>query len=114
MHWVATKHELRYLAGTMDYGLDCRRSGGVGLVGFTDSDWEGIVTDRKSTSDCCFNLGSTTVSWFSRKQNSVALSFAEAEYMASSQVSCKALWLHNLLVDLFDQELRPMVIYCDN
>ena len=54
------------------------------------------------------------MSWFNRKQKFVALSSAEAEYMASSQASCKALWLHKLLVDLFYQELRPMVIYCDN
>jgi hypothetical protein len=54
------------------------------------------------------------VSWFSRKQRSVALSTAEAEYMAASQATCEALWLRKLLVDLFDQELRPTVIYCDN
>ena len=57
---------------------------------------------------------STVVSWFSRKQKSVALSSAEAEYMAASQASCEALWLRKLLVDLFDQELRPTLIYCDN
>jgi len=114
VHWSAGKHVLRYLAGTVDYGLDYRRSDGVGLVGFTDSDWAGCVRDRKSTSGCCFSLGSAAVSWFSRKQRSVALSSAEAEYMAASQATCEALWLRKLLVDLFDQELRPTVIYCDN
>ena len=54
------------------------------------------------------------MSWFSRKQKSVALSSAKAKYMATSQASCEALWLRKLLVDLFDQELRSMVIYCDN
>ena len=72
------------------------------------------VADRKSTSGCCFSLGSTAVSWFSRKQKSIALSSAEAEYMAASQASSEALWLRKLLVNLFDQELRPMIIYCDN
>ena len=51
MHWVAAKHVLRYLAITMDYGLDYRRSNGIRLIGFTDSDWAGSVADRKSTSD---------------------------------------------------------------
>ena len=82
MHWTAAKHILRYLAGTTNYGLDYRRSGGVGLVGYIDSDWAGSVSDRKSTSGCCFSLGSTVVLWFSRKQKFVALSSAEVEYMA--------------------------------
>ena len=75
---------LRYFTGTVDYGLDYRRSDGVSLIGFTDSDWAGNVADQKSTSGCCFSLGSTALLWFSRKQKSVALSFAEAEYMAAS------------------------------
>ena len=101
VHWITTKHILRYLVGTVDYGLDYRRSGGINLVGFMDSDWAGSASDQKSTSGCCFRLGSTVVSWFSRKQKSVALSSAEAEYMATSQASCKSLWLRKFMVDLF-------------
>ena len=91
VHWVGEKHALRYLCGTIDYGLDYQRGDGVHLVGYTDSDWVGCVNDRKSTSGCCFGLGSVVVSWFSRKQKSMALSSAEAEYMAASQASCEAL-----------------------
>ena len=72
------------------------------------------MADRKSTFGCCFSLGLAAVSWFSRKQKSVALSTAEVEYMAASQASCEALWLLKLLVNLFGRELRPTVIYCDN
>jgi hypothetical protein len=54
------------------------------------------------------------VSWFSRKQKSVALSSTKVEYMAASQTSCEALWLCKMLVGLFDVQLRPTVIYCDN
>jgi hypothetical protein len=54
------------------------------------------------------------ISWYSRKQKSVALSSAKAEYMAASQASCEALWLRKMLVDLFISELDPTVIYCDN
>jgi hypothetical protein len=74
----------------------------------------GKIIDRKSTSGCCFGLGSTVVSWFSWKQKLVALSFAEVEYMAASQASCEAIWLRKLLVGIFGVQLRPMVIYCDN
>eukprot|EP00253_Pinus_taeda_P028781 PITA_28781 len=68
----------------------------------------------KSTSRCCFGLGSAIVSWFSRKQQSVALSSAEAEYMAASLASCEAIWLRKMFFGLFGQSLRPSVIYCDN
>eukprot|EP00253_Pinus_taeda_P014357 PITA_14357 len=100
--------------GTVDYGLDYRQGDGVRLVGYTDSDWAGCASDRKSTSGCCFGLGSAVVSWFSRKQQSVALSSAEAEYMAASLASCEAIWLRKMLFGLFGQPLRPLVIYCDN
>jgi hypothetical protein len=67
-HWVATKHVLRYLRGTMEYGLRYLGDGEVKLQGYTDSDWAGSATDRKSTSGCCFSLGSTMISWFNKKQ----------------------------------------------
>jgi hypothetical protein len=67
------KHVLKYLRGTMEYGLRYLGGDGVELQGYTDLDWEGSVVDRKSTSGCCFNLGSTMITWFNRKQTSVAL-----------------------------------------
>jgi hypothetical protein len=113
-HWVATKHVLRYLRGTLEYGLRYLGDGEVKLQGYTNSDWEGSATDRKSTLGCFFSLGSMMISWFNKKQNSVALSSTEAEYMAANTASCEAIWFRKLLVGLFDQELDPMVIYCDN
>lgn len=59
-------------------------------------------------------MGLAVVSWFNRKQKSVALSSVEVEYMVASQASCEAIWLRKLLVGLFGQELRPTIIYCDN
>jgi hypothetical protein len=101
VHMVGAKHVLRYVAGTVDYGLDYVRGDGVSLVGYTDSDWAGCAADKKSTSGCCFSLGSRLVSWFSRKHKSVALSSAEAEYMVANQASCEAIWLRKMLVGLF-------------
>eukprot|EP00253_Pinus_taeda_P035809 PITA_35809 len=68
VHWVAAKHILHYLQGTVDFGLDYRQGDGVRLARYTDSDWAGCALDRKSTSECCFGLGSAVVSWISRKQ----------------------------------------------
>eukprot|EP00253_Pinus_taeda_P005091 PITA_05091 len=114
VHWVATKHILRYFQGTVDYALDYRQGDGVRLAGYAYSDWAGCASDRKSTSGCCFGLGSAVVSWFSQKQQSVALSSVEVEYMAASLASCEAIWFPKMLFGLFGQPLRPSVIYCDN
>jgi hypothetical protein len=62
----------------------------------------------------CFSLGSTMISWSSRKQGSVAQSTAEAEYIAASAAGREAVWLRKLLSDLFSSELEPTVIHCDN
>jgi hypothetical protein len=105
VHWITTKHVLMYLRGTMEYGLRNLRGDGVDLQGYTDSDWAGSAIDRKSNSGCCFSLGSTMITWFSRKLTSVALSSVETYYMATSMASCEAIWLRKLLTGLFDQEL---------
>jgi hypothetical protein len=63
---------------------------------------------------CCFTLGFAMVSWCSRKQSSVALSTAEAEYIALSVAVREAVWLRKLLTDLFDHEMDPIIIHCDN
>jgi hypothetical protein len=62
VHWIGAKHILRYIAGSVDFGLDYVRGDGVSLIGYTDSYWAGCATDRKSTSGCCFGLGSRVVS----------------------------------------------------
>jgi hypothetical protein len=82
----------------------------IRLIGCSDLDWAGSAMDWKSTSGYCFNMGSGMISWYSRKQNSVALSFAEAEYMEASQASFEALWLRKILVDLSILELNPTII----
>ena len=102
MFWKATKHVLRYLRGTSQYGLWYRWTEGVKLQGFTNADWAGSLLDQKSTSGGIFNLGSAAISWYTRKQRSVALSSAEVEYIATSQAACEAIWMQKILVCLFD------------
>jgi hypothetical protein len=114
VHWVAAKHVLRYLHGTVEFGLSYIQGDGVKLVGYSDADWVGSSVNKKSTSGCCFSLGSGATSWFSRTHKSIALSYAEAEYMAASLASCEASWLQKLLMGLFDLVLDTTVIHCDN
>nr|KYP33179.1 Copia protein [Cajanus cajan] len=63
------------------------------LVGYSDSDFAGCKIDRKSTSGTCHFIGSTLVSWHSKKQNSVTLSTAEAEYIAAISCCAQILWM---------------------
>jgi hypothetical protein len=91
VHLAVAKHVMRYLKGALDYGLCYTRYCDFKLYGYTDSDWVGSDSDRKSTSGCCFSLGSTMTSWHSKKQSSIALSMAEAEYIAACSASCEAI-----------------------
>ena len=101
LFWKAGKHALRYLRGTSEYGLWYRWIEGVKLQGFTDADWAGSPSDRKSTSGGIFSIGSTTVSCYNRKQRYVILNSVEAEYMGESQAACEAIWMRNILAGLF-------------
>ena len=102
-HWIAAKHVLRYIHGTINYGLRYTTSSDIQLHGFTDFDWAGSVEDRKSTSGMCFSLGSAMISWSNRKQKSISLSIAEAEYMETCEACIEAVWLRKLISNLFDQ-----------
>jgi hypothetical protein len=90
IHMVVAKHILRYVRGTIAYGLTYTSSGGVLLHGYIDLVWMGSTVDQKSTFGYCFSLGSVMISWFSRKQDSLAKSTAKAEYIAGSIASREA------------------------
>ena len=114
VHIIAAKHVMRYLKGTVEYGLRFNVDCEFKFQGFTDSDWARNVKDRKSTSGCCFNLDLAVISWFSKKQTSVALSTVEVEYIVTCSVCTKVVWLRKLLSGLFDVAMDPTDIWCDN
>ena len=114
LFWKAGKPVLRYLRGTSEYGLWYKLKDEVKLHGFMDADCVGSPTGRKSTLGGIFSIGSMVVSWYNRKQRSVALISMEAEYMATSQAACEAIWMRKILVGLFGSHLDPTVIHCDN
>ncbi|WVZ97745.1 hypothetical protein U9M48_043259 [Paspalum notatum var. saurae] len=99
-HQQAVKRIIRYIAGTLDHGLYYPRCPGEAhLVGYSDSDHGGDIDTSKS-SGILFFLGKCLVSWQSVKQQVVALSSCEAEYIAASTASTQAMWLARLLGDL--------------
>ena len=113
-YWQADKRTLRHVNGTKGFGILYSSSESFILTGYTDSDWDGSVDDQKSTSGYVFHLGSGAVSWASKKKPIVALSTAEAEYVAATTTACQAVWLRRVLKDLCHEQEKGTTIYCGN
>jgi hypothetical protein len=115
-HMTAAKRILRFLKGTAADGLQYRAEAedGLVLVGFADADWAGDTESRKSTGGYVFMLAGGTVSWSSRRQQTVALSSTEAEFMALSEAVQEALYLRRLLADMGATQHEPTKISEDN
>ena len=113
-HWTALKRVLRYLNGTINHGLLYKQGGPERLVGYSDADWAGDLSDRKSTSGYIFMFNGGPVSWSSKKQKCVALSTAEAEYVALSAAVQECIWLRQLEAELSSTNDIPTLIFEDN
>lgn len=99
-HWQALKRLLRYLKGTIHFGLFLNRQSPLTLSTFSDSDWGGINDAGRSTTAYILYLGSNIVSWRSTRQKSVSRSSTEVEYKALANASAELIWLKNLLHEL--------------
>ena len=99
-HWTALKRILRYLKGTINIDILYKQDGSDKCIGYSDTDWAGDTLDRKSTSGYIFMLSGGPISWSSKKQKCVALSTAEAEYVALSESAQECLWLRQLEAEL--------------
>ncbi|KAF2306218.1 hypothetical protein GH714_015831 [Hevea brasiliensis] len=95
IHLQAAKRALRYLKGTVNYGIHYKKGGDGELLAFTDSDYAGDMEDRKSTSGYVFLMNSSAVSWCSKKQPIVTLSTTEAEFVAAAVCACQGVWKEN-------------------
>ena len=112
-HFDAIYRILRYLKGIPGKGLLFVNHGNLQVQIYTDVDWAGSVTDRRSTSGYCTYVGGNLVTWRSKKQNVVASS-AEAEFRAIAHGICETLWIKRLLEELKVINSLPMRLYCDN
>ncbi|GJZ72437.1 retrovirus-related pol polyprotein from transposon TNT 1-94 [Tanacetum coccineum] len=112
-HLVAVKRIFRYLKGTPNLGLWYPKGSGFDLKAYSDSDYAGCNLDRKSTSGGCQILGGKLVCWSAKKQSSVAMSSAEAEYVAAAGCCAQVLWIKSQLAD-YDVLYDKVPIFCDN
>lgn len=113
----AAKRVVRYLATTPNHGIVFAplTTGSIKLTGWADASWANDIGDRRSTTGFLFSLGNgSPVCWHSKKQGSVALSTAEAEFIAASKAGAEAAWLRRVLDDLGHKQTGPTVLHEDN
>ncbi|KAM0996393.1 hypothetical protein ACFX2C_006406 [Malus domestica] len=112
-HFTAVKRILRYLKGTMHFGITYS-PGDLSLKAFSDADWAGDPNDRRSTTGLVVFLGNNPISWSSKKQQTVSRSSTEAEYRALSSTAAELDWIQQLLVFLHIPLVSPPTLFCDN
>jgi hypothetical protein len=112
-HMMVVKRILRYLRQTLNLGLWYLKGVHFILIGYSDSDYADCKIDRKSTSSTCQLLGRSLVSWCFKKQNSVALSTAEAEYVSAGSCCAQLLWIKQTLLN-YGVKFDCIPLLCDN
>jgi len=116
-HLIASKRILRYIKGTMEFGFlfpDGSRSEVNEIIGYSDSDWYGDLTDRRSTSGYVFKFNDPSISWCTKKQQVTALSSCEAKYIAGTFAICQALCLDSVIKELKCEVVKPLTLRIDN
>jgi len=110
---LAVKRIFKYLSGTINLGLWFPKFTSFDMLNYSDADFAGGKDDRKSTSGTCHFLGHSLVSWFSKKQTSVALSTTEAGYIAVGSCCAQVLYMKQQLED-YGLHFDHIPIKCDN
>jgi hypothetical protein len=113
-HMDAVNRIIRYLKGAPGKGLLFLKTGVSSIIGYTDADWAGDQTTRKSTSGYFTFVEGNLVTWRSKKQKVVARSSAKAEFRGIAHGVCELLWIKRILIDLGTQYPYPMSLHCDN
>ena len=114
-HWLGIKRLLRYIKGTLTYGLKfVANKNECDLHDYADPNWAGDVDTRRSISGYIFKVADATISWSSKKQSTVAKSTTEAEFVALTQASQEEIWPRRLLSGLDCNTDGPTLIKEDN
>lgn len=115
IHWKAAIYVLKYLKGCPSKGLFFKRESSLPtMTGYSDSDWTTCKETRRSITDYCIFMGSSLVSWKTKKQKIVSRSSCEVEYRALAATVCELLWISYILRDLQVKLKIPVNRWCDN
>ncbi|GKC22599.1 ribonuclease H-like domain-containing protein [Tanacetum coccineum] len=113
-HFSAHNWILRYVRGTLDYGLLLFSSSTISLVAYSDTDWAGCLTTRRSTFGYCVFLDNNLLSWSSKRQLMLSRSSAKVEYHGVANAIAETCWLGNLLRELHTRLSFATLVYCDS
>ncbi|XP_019087651.1 PREDICTED: uncharacterized protein LOC109127436 [Camelina sativa] len=115
IHFKALKRILRYVKGTLDFGLHLYPTTSTGLVAYTNTDRASCPTTRRSsTSSYCIFHGDNLISWSAKRQHTVSRSSSEAEYRGVANAVAETTWLSNILLELHRPLLKATLVYCEN
>ncbi|XP_017183840.1 uncharacterized mitochondrial protein AtMg00810-like [Malus domestica] len=114
LHMLLVKRILRYIQGTVDYGLHYTQNNHFDITAFSDSDWASDITTRRSITGFVVYLGDNPISWQSKKQSTVSRSSTEAEYKALAHCAADIFWIRSVFKDLHQYISDPPSLYCDN
>ena len=112
-HINAVQRIIRYVCGALDYRIWYSKNSNISLADFSDVDRASNANDRKSTNGGCFYLENNLISWHSKKQNSISLSTAEAEYIAGGSCCTHLLWMKQMLTN-YGIVWDSFTMFCDN
>lgn len=114
MHLKAALTVVKYLKGTSFIGLFLPATNDLKIRAFSDADWATCTDSRRSITGYCIFLGTSLVSWKTKKQSTVSRSSAESEYRAMATTVCELQWLTSLLTDFHISVVKPIPLHCDN
>lgn len=114
IHMQAAHKMLRYVKNNPGQGLMFSASTELCLNAFADADWATCKDTRRSVSGFCVFLGTSLISWKSKKQTVVSRSSTEAEYRSLALATCELIWLQQLLRDLHITPTACAKLFCDN
>ncbi|XP_019179162.1 PREDICTED: uncharacterized protein LOC109174378 [Ipomoea nil] len=113
-HWEAAVRVVKYLKSAPGRGILYANHGHMSVEAFSDADWVGSLSDRKSTTGYCVFLGGNLVSWKSKKLSVVSRSSAESEYRPMTHVACEVMWLCNVLGEIGVKVNKLIPLWCNN
>ncbi|XP_074266995.1 uncharacterized protein LOC141590293 [Silene latifolia] len=113
-HWEAGLRVVRYIKRNPSKGISFKKNSEFQIKGYCDSDYASCPLTRRSLSGYFVALGGIPISWRVKKQNTVALSTAEAEYRAMAKLASELVWIKSFMASLGVFHTQPMKVFCDN